>query len=144
MEISIYVIALGAVMLMVPQGLWIGIAFLGIGIVIYGLNQKDPSQMPIAPPKSMAAFYPNRQQSAGVAWDIRDIAPGKGNPVARAQNPMGAPEEGPYVKEGMFNLPLPMSEEVSQFVNLKYKTPTKAKGYMEEMQKKGNPWVPDF
>jgi len=145
MNISLLVVMAGALFLFIPSTMWLGIAFLAIGAVTYTMVEKRPVAMAPGQPKYLPAWpQPVPQQRVGVNWSLRRPMGGQKNPVARAQDPLGQPDNGPKVENGMFSLPLPMSNDVAQFVDLKYRTPTKAKGFTEEMEKPPHPLIPGF
>lgn len=134
MNASIFVVLFGAVLLFMPGGAWAGIAFMGIGIVAYYFARSGPQYysgypMPgIAPPRMRSSF-----QSSGVAVTSRNAV----------QSMDEAPQQ-PFIDNGMFNLPVPIDNDVGRFVNVNYRTKTRAKGYTESIDKGGNPWLPGF
>jgi hypothetical protein len=126
MNLSIFVMTAGAVLLFAPQTSWLGIAFLAIGLVTYMVGQREPLAIAQTPPKYMQAL----PQRAGVSWSIKD--------------PMAQQQEGPRIEEGVFSLPLPIDPNIGRFVDVKYRVPTKAKGFTQEMEKPGHPLIPGF
>ena len=145
MNLSIIVVIAGVFFLLMPQTMWIGLAFLALGTITYLVFQKKPVGMPVGRPRYLSAWPQIApQQQAGVGWSIKRPLGGERNPVALARNPLEQPESGPKLENGVFSLPLPMNNEVAQFVNLKYKVPTKAKGFTEEAEKPSHPLIPGF
>lgn len=126
MNLSIFIIIAGCVLLFVPQYMWVGLAFLGIGAVIYTLGQREPLPIACGQPKYMQAS----RQRAGFSWSV------KSSPGER--------QEGTTVKDGMLNLPLPIDPAVGQFLNLNYKMPTKANVVTQGFEKKRNPFLPEI
>jgi hypothetical protein len=135
MNASIFVVLFGAVLLFMPGGAWAGLAFMGIGLVAYYFAQSGPSYYGQAYP--LAGIAPQRLRSSfqpsGVAVTSKSAL----------QSMDDAPRQ-PFIDNGMFNLPVPIDEDVGRFVNVNYRTKTKAKGYAESMDKGGNPWLPGF
>jgi hypothetical protein len=142
MNLSIIIIAFGGAILFLPNAMWIGISFMGIGLVVYYMSKTEP-------PESMRAQMPyfqympqQRRAAPGVAWDVKDQYK-EGMDQMRSEL-TGESQKGPHIKDGMFNLPVPMENEVGQFVDLNYRVPTKARGFTQERDKGGNPWLPGF
>jgi hypothetical protein len=128
MNLSIFLILFGVLLLFVPQTAWMGIAVLAIGAITYGVFQRQPAPAQ-AYPGYMQAFAPKRMQRTGIN-------------VLRKQ-PTDQQQQGPGIKEGMFSLPLPIDDDVGRFVDVSYKTPTGAQGFTEEKEKK-HPFLPGF
>lgn len=127
MNLPIFLVLAGAVLLFIPQTSWLGIALLAIGVVTNLVGEKavrasGPINYPI-PIRS-------QPQAAGIA--------------IRNKSPLDQEQQGPSIKGGMFNLPLPVDGEISKFMDVSYKTPTKAKDFSMKKAKQGNPWVPGF
>ncbi len=135
MNASIFAIIFGAVLLFMPGGAWAGMAFMGIGLVAYYFTQSSPQYYGQAYP--LAGIAPQRMRSSfqnpGVAVTPRTAV------QSMDENP-----NQPFIDNGMFNLPVPIDGDVSRFVNVNYRTKTRAKGYAESMDKGGNPWLPGF
>jgi hypothetical protein len=130
MNLSIFVVIIGAMLLFVPQGTWIGIGLMGIGLVLSQMERKEPMAFAQAPPKFMQVMQQQEsKQSAGVGWSTT--------------NPFNKKKQTPGIENGMFNLPLPVGGELAQFMDLNYKTPTGAKGMVQQRDKK-NPFLPDL
>jgi hypothetical protein len=149
MNAYLALVVLGAFLLFIPSATWIGIAFLAIGVIAYSMSQKPPHPIAQRPPKYLSAWPSgfqipkSRPQSAGISVSRRDLTPQQG-PVGTAQDPLGQASNAPGIENGTFSLPLPVDKEIADLVNVSYKTPTKARGFTEEKEKTGNPWLPGF
>lgn len=124
MNLSAVLIIFGAMLLLIPQTMWMGIALLAIGAVTYSVTRRSPTSLP----QAWYSPYPQRLERAGISMTRR--------------HPLEKGQQGPQIKDDMFNLPLPIDEEVARFMNVSYKTPTQAKGFTQEKEKAGHPWLP--
>ncbi len=143
MKTSAIIVLMGVVLLAIPGTAWMGIAVMGIGAIAYMLESREPIGALRGSPKYLPA-WPSYPQQAGVNVSTKSPFSGQKDAVSQAQNPLGQAPEGPGIDNGMFSLPVPMDNEVAQFVNLRYKAPTEAKAFTEEKEKRGNPWLPGF
>ncbi len=126
MDISIPAIIFGLFFLFFPSTLWIGLSFLGMGLVLYAIGKRESAISPLPvvyPPVSHPASSPS-----GLSISRRDPT---------------QPSEGMGIRNGVFSLPLPLDPNVSRFVDASYKVPTRAKDFIEEKEKK-HPWLPEI
>jgi len=136
MNVSALLIIFGAILLFVPQTSWLGIATLCIGGVTYALYRKEPMYIAQGPPKYMR--YMQAPSRPGVEVTRKNQL-SEYNKQVRDE-----PSAGPRIEKGMFKLPLPVDDEIAQLADITYNVPTKAKGFTQEKDKGGNPWLPGF
>jgi len=148
MNVSILPIAFGAILLFTPKLAWAGIALLAIGAVTYAISRREPNitasqAFAQSPYMQDYPMWPQRRRGApGVAWNLKDQYREGVDQIKSGVT--GETTKGPHIKDGMFNLPVPMENEVGDLVDLNYKVPTKAKGFTQGKDKGGNPWLPGF
>jgi len=132
MNLSIFVIIAGALILFIPGGMWVGFGLLAIGMLLEQMSRKEPMAFARAPPKFMQVMEqsPQKKATTGVNWNTT--------------TPFNQQKNQPGIQNGMFNLPLPIDEQISQFVDMSYKTPTSANTLIQEKKKGGNPFLPEF
>jgi len=142
MNVAIYAIITGAFLLFVPRVAWVGVAVMAIGGVLYAMSWKEPAP-------AYNQYFPDympasriRRAAPGVELTRRDVA----SDFEKAKrNPYGAgPQNAPRIEDGMFKLPLPMPDEIAGLADVTYNVPTKAKGFTQQKDKGGNPWLPGF
>ncbi len=125
MNLAAVVAMMGALLLFVPQAMWVGIALLGIGAAAYLLNQRSPPQsMPMKYLQSRPSGYaraPQRPQGSGFSWGIKDQ---KQEEIEKQHVRNVMKRKAPHARDGFFNIPLPVSPEISDLLDLKYQTPT--------------------
>jgi hypothetical protein len=144
MNLYLIPIVIGTLMAMNPQMAWVGVGLMAIGAVLYGMSQREPMQFARGPPRYMRIEQQMRQRMGrpGVEMSRRDVATDMSE---TANSPYGeSPQNVPRIEGGMFKLPLPIDEDVTKFTDVTYNIPTKAKGFRQEKDKGGNPWLPGF
>lgn len=156
MELSLFVIATGAILLFFPASMWMGIALLAIGTLVYMVAQKPASQNAVQkryvssmkskagsnPYASLAPFMQqysqHRQPAGGFNWEVRDQ---EQEQIQSTFADKRMTRQVPQVKDGMLNLPLPVSPEIADLIDLKYSKPVGAK-YSKVERDTDNQWIP--
>jgi hypothetical protein len=130
--------------------MWLGLAAMGMGLVSYYLFESNPET--VAKPRqkyrdAMGTMFPQmpmqdipRRQSQGFAWDIKDP---EQEQMDHGKINKSLARQGPYLNQGMLNVPLPVSPEIAEIVDLKYQTPTAAKK-ARVMRDDPSAWLPEF
>ena len=67
MNLSAILIIFGAMLLLIPQTMWVGVALLAIGAVTYSIAQTSPMSIP----QAWYAPYPRRLEQAGISMTRR-------------------------------------------------------------------------
>ena len=133
-------------MLLVPQSMWLGVAVLAIGCVVYFMNQKQPMPFVMGMPRQMqrypqaAQYWPQQPKREGFSWNIIDPKDEQMQ-TGRVGNSLN--QGAPKVENGMLNIPIPVSDEIANLVNLNYKKPTGARRTKIERDEP-NAFLPGF
>jgi len=149
MNLAIYVVVLGGVLLFVPQMLWIGAAMVAIGAILVSMGEKNSTRLAYPSRFGSATgiqqeFMPQARARNGVSANVKNLMADDGrDPVSRAQDPFGEAPKTPFVENGNFNLPVPIAGEVNRFLDTTYSMPTKANGVSLERDKR-NPFLPQM
>jgi hypothetical protein len=153
MNISIVLVAFGAVMLFVPQTMWIGLGLLAIGGVLSFVLQKEP--LSIAKRQSQYMnylsqypgyqdFLPERRARSGVEVNTLNASSEFMDSVYKESQLDPKRQQGPRIEGGMLKMPVPLAEEITQLTDITYNVPTKAKQFTQARDKGGNPLIPGF
>lgn len=153
MNVSIVLVAFGAIMLFVPQTMWLGIGLLAIGGVLSFVLQKEPLSIAKRQPQYLnylaqypgyPGYPPERRARSGV--EVNTLNPGSEfmDEVYTGSQLDAKRQHGPRIEGGMLKMPVPMAEEVAQFTDITYNVPTKAKQFTQGRDKGGNPLLPGF
>jgi hypothetical protein len=121
---------------------------MGIGLVVYYMTRKEPHPSAMGMPKQMQnyplamQYWPQQpqQKREGFSWSVKD--PEKSTmETGRVGNQLN--QGAPKVRNGEVNIPIPVSPEIANLLDLNYKKSTSARrGKLERDD--GNPFFPDF
>lgn len=156
MNLSIVLVAFGAIMLFVPQTMWLGLGFLAIGGVLSFVLQKEPLSIAKKQPQYLnylaqypgypgyAGQIPERRAHSGVEVNTLNAGSEFMDEVYNESQLDPKRQHGPRIEGGMLKMPVPIAEEVAQFTDITYNVPTKSKRFTQEKDKGGNPLLPGF
>lgn len=120
MNLSLILAVFGFALLLMPQTSWMGLAVLAIGAVSYMLEPKPAAGAAVLP----GYAQPARAARPGFSWGIKD--PRK-QEMERGNVSKFHQRQSAYMEDGKFNIPLPVSPELSEIMDLKYQRPVKGK-----------------